>query len=102
MDLEKIRQDFPMLEEKKGRRAITYFDNACQSLRPRAVLLPRVLGLRRPQHAQVVRGGGPRLRQGPHGGCRIPQCLQKRGDNLYAQHHRGDQPGGKLPRSAGK
>jgi cysteine desulfurase / selenocysteine lyase len=38
MDLEKIRQDFPMLEEKKGRRAITYFDNACQSLRPRTVI----------------------------------------------------------------
>ena len=38
MDLEKIRQDFPMLQEKDGRQPITYFDNACQSLRPRAVL----------------------------------------------------------------
>ncbi|HJV36106.1 cysteine desulfurase [Geomonas sp.] len=36
--MEKIRQDFPMLQEKKGRPPITYFDNACQSLRPQSVL----------------------------------------------------------------
>ncbi|HJV64370.1 MAG TPA: aminotransferase class V-fold PLP-dependent enzyme [Geomonas sp.] len=38
MDLAKIRQDFPMLQEKKGRRPITYLDNACQTLRPQSVL----------------------------------------------------------------
>jgi cysteine desulfurase / selenocysteine lyase len=38
MDLEKVRQDFPMLEEKKRRRPVAYLDNACQTLRPRAVL----------------------------------------------------------------
>lgn len=38
MDLKKIRQDFPMLDEPDRHKAITYFDNACQSLRPKAVL----------------------------------------------------------------
>jgi cysteine desulfurase / selenocysteine lyase len=38
MDLQKIRQDFPMLEEKKGGRKITYLDNACQTLRPKSVI----------------------------------------------------------------
>ncbi len=36
MDLKKIRQDFPMLQE--GSKKIAYFDNACQSLRPRQVI----------------------------------------------------------------
>ena len=39
MDIKKIRQDFPLLHPgEAGRRRITYFDNACQSLRPRQVL----------------------------------------------------------------
>jgi len=38
MNLDKIRQDFPMLEGKKGRPAIVYLDNACQTLRPRVVI----------------------------------------------------------------
>ena len=38
MDLKKVRQDFPILEPRDRKQAITYFDNACQSLRPRAVL----------------------------------------------------------------
>jgi cysteine desulfurase / selenocysteine lyase len=37
MDLVKIRSDFPMLAGKKG-GAITYLDNACQTLRPKLVL----------------------------------------------------------------
>lgn len=38
MDLKRIRQDFPMLEEKDGRRPPVYLDNACQTLRPKPVL----------------------------------------------------------------
>jgi cysteine desulfurase/selenocysteine lyase len=38
MDLKKIRQDFPILQENSGNKAITYFDNAAQSLRPRQVI----------------------------------------------------------------
>ena len=38
MDLRKIRQDFPILQENSGRKAITYFDTACQSLRPKPVI----------------------------------------------------------------
>jgi cysteine desulfurase / selenocysteine lyase len=38
MEIQKIRQDFPMLQENVGRKPITYFDNACQSLRPKAVI----------------------------------------------------------------
>src|ERR1035437_7965046 len=38
MDLKEIRQDFPILQEKSGNKAFTYFDNACQTLRPRPVI----------------------------------------------------------------
>ena len=38
MDIEKIKQDFPILNRKiKGKR-IVYFDNACMSLKPRQVV----------------------------------------------------------------
>ncbi len=37
MDLRKIRQDFPLLQDN-GHKALTYFDSACQSLRPRSVI----------------------------------------------------------------
>ena len=37
MNVEAVRRDFPILE-KKGREAIVYLDNACQTLRPQAVL----------------------------------------------------------------
>ncbi len=35
MDIKKIRQDFPLLQEQKPG---VYFDNACQSLRPKQVI----------------------------------------------------------------
>jgi cysteine desulfurase / selenocysteine lyase len=38
MDLKKIRQDFPMLQEGTGHKPIIYFDNACQTLRPKPVI----------------------------------------------------------------
>lgn len=38
MDLKRIRQDFPILQENAGRKAVVYFDNACQTLRPKPVL----------------------------------------------------------------
>lgn len=38
MDIKKIRQDFPLLQEGAGSKPIVYFDNACQTLRPRQVL----------------------------------------------------------------
>jgi cysteine desulfurase / selenocysteine lyase len=38
MDLKKIRQDFPVLQESAGKKPPIYFDTACQSLRPRVVL----------------------------------------------------------------
>lgn len=34
MDVEKIRADFPVLQEKLKGKPIIYFDNACMSLRP--------------------------------------------------------------------
>ena len=38
MDHRKLRQDFPLLQEDGGNKSITYFDNACQSLRPESVI----------------------------------------------------------------
>jgi cysteine desulfurase / selenocysteine lyase len=38
MDIQKIRRDFPILQEEKGKKPVIYFDTACQSLRPRQVI----------------------------------------------------------------
>ena len=38
MDVKKIRREFPLLEENSKHRQYIYFDNACQSLRPRPVI----------------------------------------------------------------
>lgn len=38
MDVEKIRDDFPILQEKMNGKPIIYFDNACMALRPRQVV----------------------------------------------------------------
>jgi cysteine desulfurase / selenocysteine lyase len=38
MDIKKIRQDFPLLQEANGRKSYAYFDTACQSLRPKVVM----------------------------------------------------------------
>lgn len=38
MDWAKVRADFPSLHSQNGRRAVIYFDNACQTLRPRQVI----------------------------------------------------------------
>jgi cysteine desulfurase/selenocysteine lyase len=38
MDLKKIRQDFPLLQDAPGNKPVVYFDNACQTLRPRQVI----------------------------------------------------------------
>ncbi|NMB91072.1 MAG: cysteine desulfurase [Chloroflexi bacterium] len=38
MDLKKARQDFPTLQADARQKQIIYFDNACQTLRPRVVI----------------------------------------------------------------
>lgn len=38
MDIQKIRQDFPLLNEQIHPKPVIYFDNACQSLRPQSVI----------------------------------------------------------------
>jgi cysteine desulfurase/selenocysteine lyase len=38
MDIEKIRWEFPLLQGKRKKKPIIYFDNACQSLRPKPVM----------------------------------------------------------------
>ena len=38
MDIQKIRQDFPLLKETTNRNPVVYFDNACQTLRPQSVI----------------------------------------------------------------
>jgi cysteine desulfurase/selenocysteine lyase len=37
MDIQKIREDFPILERKVNGKPIVYMDNACMSLKPRQV-----------------------------------------------------------------
>jgi cysteine desulfurase/selenocysteine lyase len=38
MDVEKIRADFPVLQQKINGKPIIYFDNACMSLKPKQVI----------------------------------------------------------------
>lgn len=38
MDIQKFRQDFPILQTAAGQKKVAYFDTACQSLRPTVVV----------------------------------------------------------------
>lgn len=38
MDIQKIRQEFPILNKNTHPKPVVYFDNACQSLRPQPVI----------------------------------------------------------------
>jgi cysteine desulfurase / selenocysteine lyase len=38
MNVEKIRQDFPILQKKINGKPLVYFDNSCMTLRPRQVI----------------------------------------------------------------
>jgi len=38
MDIKKIREDFPLLQKGIKGKPVVYFDNACQTLRPLAVI----------------------------------------------------------------
>jgi cysteine desulfurase/selenocysteine lyase len=38
MDIERIREDFPILQKEIGGKRIVYFDNACTSLKPKKVV----------------------------------------------------------------
>jgi cysteine desulfurase/selenocysteine lyase len=38
MDIKKLRQDFPILQDQAGRKPVIYLDTACQSLRPQSVI----------------------------------------------------------------
>lgn len=38
MNIDKIRQDFPILQKKINGRPIVYFDNSCMTLRPKQVI----------------------------------------------------------------
>ncbi len=38
MNVEKIRQDFPVLQKKANGKPIIYFDSACMSLKPRIII----------------------------------------------------------------
>lgn len=38
MNVNEIRQDFPLLKDSSDRNPLVYFDSACQSLRPRSVI----------------------------------------------------------------
>ncbi|GAP08500.1 cysteine desulfurase [Anaerolinea thermolimosa] len=38
MDLTRVRQDFPFFQKKPDQKTGAYFDNACQTLRPRQVI----------------------------------------------------------------
>jgi cysteine desulfurase/selenocysteine lyase len=38
MEVKKIRREFPLIEENSRHKQYIYFDNACQSLRPRSVI----------------------------------------------------------------
>lgn len=38
MNINEIRNDFPLLRENAAKQPIIYFDNACQSLRPQSVI----------------------------------------------------------------
>ena len=102
MDLKRIRQDFPILRNSADHKPYVYFDNACQSLSPQVVIdaiedyyvnMSACSG--RSMHRLAARGH-PKLRPGTRPSGQIPQRGAKGRDHLHPQHHRRDQPGGRI------
>ena len=55
LDVDKLRADFPILDQRIGERPLAYLDNAASSQRPRAVL-DAVARYETHDHANVHRG----------------------------------------------
>ena len=98
-DVERIREDFPILAMQVYGKPLVYLDNAASAQKPKAVL-------DRIQHAYTDRirqrasrpalsrqCGDRGLRGRAREGAGFPQRLADRRDHLHPQRHRGDQSG---------
>ena len=98
-DVDRIREDFPILAMQVYGKPLVYLDNAASAQKPKAVL-DRLHHAYTAEYANVHRGlhylanaateayEGAREKR-----ARVPQRQPRRGDRLHPQRHRGDQPG---------
>ena len=92
-DINKIREDFPILSREVYKKPLVYLDNAATTQKPLMVLdamRDEYLNV----NANVHRGVHYLSQQATDLSTPVHQCLEDRGDRLYTRHHGGHQPGG--------
>ena len=97
-DVDRIREDFPILGMQVYGKPLVYLDNAASAQKPKAVL-DRIQHAYTSEYANVHRGlhylanAATEAYEGAREKVRgVPQRGAARGDHLHPQRHRGDQP----------
>ena len=98
MDLKSLRDDFPIYQSKE--KDVIYFDNACQTLRPRAVMQ----AMDEYYSLYPACGGRSVHRMATTVSIKVEEARERIGEflgappserhRLHQELHRGDQPGG--------
>ena len=95
-DVDRIREDFPILAMPVYGKPLVYLDNAASAQKPKAVL-DRLHHAYTAEYANVHRGlhylanAATEAYEGARERVRAFQCEPPRGDHLHPQRHRGDQ-----------
>ena len=98
LDVEAIRQDFPILQRTVHGKPLVYLDNAATSQKPQAVIDALVEYYERYNAnihrgaAHPRRGGDCPLRRDAREGATLHQRAGPREHHLHAQRHGVDQP----------
>ena len=98
-DVERIREDFPILAMQVYGKPLVYLDNAASAQKPQAVL-DRHRSTPTPRNTPTCIAGciisptpRPRPTRARARRCAPSSTRAARGDHLHPQRHRGDQPG---------
>ena len=97
-DVQRVREDFPILRQKVRGKPLVYLDNAATTQKPQAVL-DALQHYYAADNANIHRGvhllserATAGLRGGPRQGAGLPRRRRRPRDHLRPRHHRGDQP----------
>ena len=100
LDVERLREDFPILAQRVRGKPLVYLDNAATSQKPRAVI-DAVSRFYAAENANIHRGVHYLSERATvaYDGVReqvaaVPQRGVAQRDHLHARHHRGHQPRG--------
>ena len=98
LDVERIRADFPYLEQLQDGKPVAFLDSAASTQKPRQVLdamtrvLRDVVRERPPRRLQARRAGDRGARGRAREGARAAERVRRARGDLRPQRDRGDQP----------